>query len=86
MSKLMAGAFALALATSLSSFLAPAQAEEYPWCAQYTGGNSGIGASNCGFVTLEQCRETISGIGGICHRNPRYHGVVHPRDRAYRIE
>ena len=27
-------------------------------------GDSGLGATNCGFLTLEQCRASVSGIGG----------------------
>jgi len=37
------------------------------WCAQY-GGMAG-GATNCGFFTIEQCRATVSGIGGVCVPN-----------------
>ena len=36
-----------------------------PWCARYVAG----GGTNCGFYTYEQCRETISGIGGSCTPN-----------------
>jgi hypothetical protein len=36
--------------------------DPYPWCANYSGDWSGV--SNCGFLTLEQCRATVSGIGG----------------------
>jgi len=42
----------------------------YPWCAYYSGRAGG--ATNCGFVTYEQCLATISGIGGWCGPNPRY--------------
>jgi len=46
-----------------------AEAQNYPWCAQYrTRG----GARNCGFVTWEQCMATVSGIGGFCERNAMY--------------
>jgi len=31
-----------------------AEAQNYPWCAIY----SGTGGENCGFTTLEQCMET----------------------------
>jgi hypothetical protein len=56
---------------------APANAEvQYPWCAQY---RAPIGATNCGFMTYKQCLETISGVGGICTRNPAYHAP--PRSR-----
>jgi Protein of unknown function (DUF3551) len=34
------------------------------WCAEYDFGEGG--ATNCGLSTYEQCRATISGIGGAC--------------------
>ena len=37
------------------------------WCAQY--GVMAGGATNCGFFTIEQCRATVSGIGGFCVPN-----------------
>jgi len=43
----------------------------YPWCAQYGGGFDG-GGRNCGFWTLQQCRATVSGIGGYCEQNFMY--------------
>ena len=60
----------------------PAAAVEYPWCAYYGGWGLG-GASNCGFVSLEQCRATISGVGGYCAQNPFYAGAapVRPKKR-----
>lgn len=45
-----------------------AQAVEYPWCA--TGAWAGSGG--CSYSTLEQCRASIDGVGGMCVRNPRY--------------
>jgi hypothetical protein len=46
----------------------PAQAVEYPYCAygQWSGGGG------CSYTTLEQCRASISGVGGSCTSNPRY--------------
>jgi hypothetical protein len=44
--------------------------DPYPWCAQYSG--DGGGGTNCGFLTIEQCREDVSGIGGFCVRNQFY--------------
>ena len=41
----------------------------YPWCAVLDTGDA---AYNCGFVTIEQCRATVSGIGGSCDPNPWY--------------
>jgi len=48
----------------------PAEAQNYPWCAEYGGTPSGL--TNCGFVTFQQCLDTISGIGGFCVRNNTY--------------
>ena len=56
----------LALAASAQ----PAAAIEYPWCAQYSG--HGGGGRNCGFVSWEQCMETVRGMGGDCERNLFY--------------
>ncbi len=62
-----------------SSAVAPAQAGiEYPWCAIYS--ESTVGATNCGFSTLAQCRATISGIGGMSQPNPAY-GVSAPQPK-----
>ena len=44
--------------------------DPYPWCAVYSGDAGG--ASNCGFLTIEQCRATVSGIGGFCEPNQFY--------------
>jgi hypothetical protein len=44
--------------------------DRYPWCAVYS--ERSVGATNCGFTTLEQCRATISGVGGTCQPNPNY--------------
>jgi hypothetical protein len=48
-----------------------AAAIEYPWCADYSVPG---GATNCGFVTLDQCRVTVFGVGGTCRRNLFYVG------------
>ena len=42
----------------------------YPWCVSY--GGRGFGASNCGFVTFQQCQATRAGNGGFCNPNPFY--------------
>ncbi len=66
---------ALAAAAVGGAFLAaaPAQAQEYPWCAQ-SGGRHGGGGRNCGFATYEQCMAARSGMGGFCERNLFYRG------------
>jgi len=59
----------------------PAEAQNRPWCAYYSGRFGG--ASNCGFSTYEQCLATVSGVGGWCQPNTMY---VPPagRQRRYR--
>ena len=44
--------------------------DPYPWCAVYAGVD--FSATNCGFMTLEQCRAAISGVGGFCEPNQLY--------------
>jgi hypothetical protein len=67
---------AAVIAVSLIFKVGTANAYPYPWCAVYDDS----GDTNCGFVSLEQCRASISGIGGFCelytpapvgHRQPR---------------
>ena len=70
----------LAVVAGTSAFMPAAQAEPYKWCAQYGGGRGG-GARNCGFVSYEQCMQTIRGIGGFCERNAFYTG---PEERPVR--
>jgi hypothetical protein len=53
-------------------------AVDYPWCAELSGD---IGASNCGFVTREQCMATISGIGGYCMPNPSWRAAAQQKPR-----
>jgi len=62
--------FVSALVVGIAGISAPADAQNYPWCAQYSG--RGGGARNCGFTTFDQCMATVSGIGGICVRNTQY--------------
>jgi hypothetical protein len=49
---------------------ARASAQNYPWCAVYSTGDGN--ATNCGFVSREQCMATVSGIGGSCEPNNLY--------------
>ena len=64
-------AVAALLAMIVALAVQPAHADPYRWCAQY-GGKSG--ATNCYFVTLEQCRAALSGNGGFCNPNNFYDG------------
>jgi uncharacterized protein DUF3551 len=67
-----------------SSLFAPSKADPYAWCAEYTGGGLG-GSSNCYFTTLEQCRATVSGVGGYCSPNPFYTGNRTTTQRRARV-
>jgi len=53
--------------------------DPYPWCAVY--GGRGGGGTNCGFLTLAQCRATVSGIGGFCEPNQFYNPRPGARSR-----
>ncbi len=62
--------FAAGLLAVTAGFSPPAQAQNYPWCATYTGSLGGC--QNCGFTSFEQCMDTIRGMGGFCDRNTQY--------------
>ena len=65
-------AFALVAVLATTAVTSPAQAQQgqnSQWCADY----GREGTVNCGFVSYEQCRATISGFNtGTCYRNPQY--------------
>ncbi len=61
--------FAVAITAGPALFGGRAKAQNYPWCAVY---NEDGPVYNCGFTTLDQCRATVSGIGGDCERNDWY--------------
>jgi hypothetical protein len=49
---------------------APATAQtNYPWCSNFA---DGWGGTNCGFVSYEQCMQTVRGSGGYCGKNDMY--------------
>jgi hypothetical protein len=58
---------------SAGTMAQPAHADPYKWCAEY-GGSRGGGGTNCYFMTLQQCRAAISGVGGFCRPNTFYTG------------
>jgi len=47
----------------------PAAADSAKWCAAYRNGST-----NCGFITIEQCRASVSGVGGTCEPSQFYTG------------
>ncbi|MFY9687243.1 MAG: DUF3551 domain-containing protein [Pseudolabrys sp.] len=61
----------IAVGSIISLFLiaGPAAADPYKWCAAYRNGSN-----NCGFTTIEQCRASVSGVGGSCVPNQFYTG------------
>ena len=73
--------FLMPMLAIMFGFAAPPHAEiYYPWCANYCCG----GGSNCGFSTIEQCRATISGIGGFCDPNPFYTPRSQPASQLHK--
>ncbi len=77
-------AFATTLVALSTLMTTPAAAAtEYPWCAQYTGGNGG--ARNCGFVSYEQCMMTARGAGAFCERNSFYSDATSQRSHKRKI-
>ena len=68
MTRFNSALFAAVAIAAMAALARPAAAIEYPWCAQYSGGEDG-GGRNCGFSTIEQCMETVRGMGGFCERN-----------------
>jgi uncharacterized protein DUF3551 len=72
-------ALAALILVAVGPFVETAKADPYRWCAEYSGGLGG-GGTNCYFITLEQCRAAVSGVGGFCVPNNFYDGrpVVTP--------
>ena len=56
--------------------------DPYKWCAEYSDAPGG-GGTDCGFLTIEQCRAAISGVGGSCEFNQFYNPRRSP-SRRYR--
>ena len=48
--------------------------------------DSAFGATNCGFLTIEQCRATASGMGGFCVINQFYNPKRPAKDARKRQE
>jgi hypothetical protein len=63
---------AIGLVAGSAAISPSAQAQNYPWCAVL---NMGDAAYNCGFLTVQQCMDSVRGIGGFCTRNNAYRGA-----------
>jgi hypothetical protein len=61
--------FVLAIFVVTAGIVTRAEAQNYPWCAQYSDGS---GSKNCGFTTFQQCLADVSGVGGFCTQNSTY--------------
>jgi hypothetical protein len=75
------------IATALLGEVPAASAQSptsYPWCARYFGSWM-VGATSCYFSSYQQCRATMSGIGGLCFQSPYYRGgaPATPRRRRH---
>jgi hypothetical protein len=55
------------------SAVEPAKADPYRWCAVYASFGGG-GVESCYYLTIEQCRAAVSGIGGFCKESAWYDG------------
>ena len=78
----------LAAMASFALLASASVAPAGPWCALEQSG-AGDGATNCGFVTWEQCMETALSSRGYCAPNPAdppraWRGEARPRKKAYR--
>jgi hypothetical protein len=63
--------FIVGMVAGATSASIRAEAQNYPWCAEYSGDSGG--AMNCGFVSYDQCMLTVRGMGGFCVVNTQYH-------------
>jgi hypothetical protein len=75
--------FAIAAAFLLLSriLITPDAAKAYDYCRLDVTGHM----TSCSFDTMEQCKETGSGIGGDCFRDPflREHRISNASPRTY---
>jgi len=54
--------------TLVTMVLTATDAAAGSWCAVYSGRKGG--SENCTFSSANQCRATVSGVGGWCRPNP----------------
>ena len=66
---------ALAAAAVINTRPADAQQQGYPWCAEMPDY-----ATECTFLSRQQCEADVSGLGGFCYENPTYSGSASPRN------
>src|SRR5437588_1153583 len=61
--------FILGICVGIVGIGTHAEAQNYPWCAIYSGR---AGGTNCGFTTFQQCMDTARGLGSFCQPNTQY--------------
>ncbi|HEY2531220.1 MAG TPA: DUF3551 domain-containing protein [Xanthobacteraceae bacterium] len=61
--------FALVLSVLTIVLGTTAEAQNYPWCAQY---GTPYSDTSCGFVSFDQCMASVRGEGGFCIQNNTY--------------
>ena len=66
------GAAVSVLAAGTGAGRAQMAASQYPVCAQFLTLDGG--GLSCYYRSLEECRVSMSGVGGICSSNPWYTG------------
>jgi hypothetical protein len=76
--------FMLGIGVGVLCIEKPAEAQNYPWCAIYSGG-AVSGGTNCGFIRFEQCMATAFGLGSFCYRNTQYVPPPGPHPPTTRI-
>jgi len=76
--------FVLGICVAVIGIGTRAEAQNYPWCAIYSGYDDG--GTNCGFTTFQQCMETARGMGSFCQPNTQYVPPpgLHPPTRLQR--
>jgi hypothetical protein len=60
--------FVLSVFAAGYGLITSAAAQNYPWCAQYSGSRG----KSCGFASFEQCLASVRGWGGFCIQNSTY--------------
>ena len=82
--RLLVSVLAVPALAALTLAATPAHADPYKWCAVY--GGFGHTRESCYYMTLGQCRASVSGLGGFCKPSPWYDGrpVRTPEDGPVR--
>ena len=67
--------FVLSVIAATTVLDTPTKAQNYPWCAIYSGGRGG-GGTNCGFTTLNNAWQPRAGL--VASANPIRNTCLHP--------